>query len=381
MRYRISQTLLLTGSLLMAGLATPAAAQQTATPEQERIAKGIVLRGILLPGVTDPLMASDVSSPKPEIMLVVQNDGKTAARARVGFVMGNFLSDVTVTGPISGGTLVNNNGPATGTSIRVRGQYVSWTVGAKDAKATRSLAARNNSDLVKLSNGRLVAKELTTATDVSTRSAMRSAERSADATLRSSVPGAPAAFFVSGAYEFGSQEFDFIDPTSLVDSSVTKDSSTGNFSAGVLLAGNDKRSAENPGIYFGGGVDVYRRFKATDERDICRPIGTGGFECDKFRVGAPTEKTGQSLEFESRLWVASATIGLNPKVNYDLKDKIWNVELPVYFLKVVADVDKPLFSGIPDLAGGVSVGWKSGDSRGTYVLFFIGPTFKLPSMK
>lgn len=347
-------------------------AQATAvvtTANDVRILEGLAFRGIVLRGVSDPFLGSGVSAPKPEIVLVVQNDGKTAAKARLGWISGRFLADVTVTGPISGGSLLSHEGVSAGTSIRVRAQYVRWDLKEPQAFATEVVGIARTARSAAPTPERtaeLTVRELETASE-------RVLRRGVETTLP---------VFLSAAFEFGSDKHKFIDAVTLANASTTEEPWAATASLGVLLARKTQaRSAEAPGVFLGASVEFYERYKPNPERNICRPIGTGGFECDKFRIGAPQLQSGQSISVESRLWLDSANIGLNPTVAYDVADSVWNVELPVYFLKLVADADKPIFSKIPDLAGGVSVGWRSGTEKGFYAVFLIGPTFKLPSPK
>jgi hypothetical protein len=359
----------------------------------------LVLRGQVLRGVRDPMLRGGVGAPKPEIVLVVQNDGKTAARARIGYIHGNFTADATFTGPVSGGTFATPSGLAAGISGRGRVQYVRW---GGTAETTRSSAVRfassNALGLEAIANR--IAADIegdvraetrtfragsppTTATldQLDTRAVLRNVQAAVDPLLRDgtlTTSGTP--FFVSFSYELGSKSYRYVDPATLDDASLKRSSHTFEGSFGWLLA-TGVRTADSPGVYVGANIDSFRRFKVASERQICRPLTPGGFECDKFIYGAPVEQNGASVALESRLWLLGANLGLNPTIGYDGKDKAWTVEVPMHFLKLVADVDKPIFSGVPDLAGGVSVGWKSGAEGGPYVLFFVGPTFKLPDPK
>jgi hypothetical protein len=371
------------------------------TTQIEKWIRPLTLRGQLLRAIDDPLLRSTVSSPRPQLTLVVQNDGKTAAKARIGLVAGDAMADVTLTGPISGGTLFDRSGLSTEVSAKFRAQYVRWqfdetdpatsprarTTSRTEESAVKTLAQRIADDVAasQSTSLRYSRSETTTPDAESPRKLLRAVERAMDAPLRSgaaTTKGIP--LFVTGSYELGSREYKAVDADTLADLSVTRSSHTVEGALGVLLP-RGVRTAENPGIYVGGTFEGFRQFKPTPERQICRPIQAGAFECDKFRVGPPKKKTGVGASVESRLWSLGGNLGLNPTAGYDFESGTWTVELPAYFLRLVADIDKPILSGRPDLAGGVTAGWKSTDKTGTrggaYVLFFVGPSFKLPDPK
>ena len=347
-----------TGVLFIIAGSTAASAQGT----DDSVERGLVLRGQVLRGVTDPQLSGAVGAPKPQVLLVVQNDGKTAAKARIGFIRGDVMGDVILTGPIGGGTLLNTAGLPTGVSGLVRVQYVRWDLTPRGRAALTPMRARAAAAGSQNRRGRL-----------------RILEEAITPSLRDGDVETTTPVFLSAAYELGSQKYRFVDATSLEDRSLTRSSNTFKAAIGTLLA-TGTRSADNPGTYVGFAYERFRRFKVGAERNLCRPFGEG-FECDKFRVGSPALQTGNAISIESRLWLLDGNAGLNPRLDYDVLDDLWTFEVAVPFLKLVGDVANPLFPAIPELAGGVTAGWKSGAEGGPYVLFFVGPTFKLPSPK
>ena len=98
---------------------------------------------------------------------------------------------------------------------------------------------------------------------------------------------------------------------------------------------------------------------------ICRPIeGTTGLKCDNSVLGAPHGKTSAVVSVELRRFIASAA-AWSPSIQYDLKNDVTAVEVPVYFLG----------SGTTPM-GGIRFGWRS-DTEEVSAVVFVGAAFRM----
>jgi hypothetical protein len=153
----------------------------------------------------------------------------------------------------------------------------------------------------------------------------------------------------------GRKSFKFVDPNTLADGTESHQGSSVGASLGVFSSA----------VYFTRlSFDYATSYQAGKKATICKPVGTAGSRCGDAVVGAPTKKTQQLVQLEVRDFFGRGNYAVSPRVTYEVKDKVWSVELPVYMRTVGA------------FNGGISAGW---DSEQHEVLFsvFVGA---LPSL-
>ena len=112
---------------------------------------------------------------------------------------------------------------------------------------------------------------------------------------------------------------------------------------------------------------AYRRehgYKASDDQLFCDPAQTGGpLVCQKLAGGPPTKDDKDIITLEARRnW---GSVGLAPKISFDLESDVTGVELPVYLVR----------NKDGQLTGGLVVGWRN-DRDDVTVGVFVGTPFK-----
>lgn len=153
-------------------------------------------------------------------------------------------------------------------------------------------------------------------------------------------------------------------------------------SAGVSHLDGNAKPLYYAGMSFKGGTAI----DVGDSRNICRALsGTAGTECLDAPLGAPTSASQESLTVEWRQWLHRQALGLNPRYSY-VRTKpdeaaagaVHTVDIPIYFMRQVTDIDTPDVALGADLIGGVNVGWRSGPQKGAFLSLFISKAFGLP---
>lgn len=123
--------------------------------------------------------------------------------------------------------------------------------------------------------------------------------------------------------------------------------------------------------FISGGFEYRRGWEAPDKKILC-PAGTGpsNVECTQAVFGPPARDIDHtafaSLRMMNFLGLGSQKrpVGFELRAAYDVKDDVFGVEAPIYFLRDAKGA----------LRGGMKIGWDTKD-RDVGVSFFIGVPF------
>jgi hypothetical protein len=142
-------------------------------------------------------------------------------------------------------------------------------------------------------------------------------------------------------------------------------------------------------FFVGGSIRGGNAVTIPDEQNICLPVDGGGSRCQDLPVGAIAKADFFSALFEFRFWQLDRSFGINPRYTYTKQTptvpegaasaRVHTIEVPIYLMHKVADVNSREFDFGTDLVGGVNVGWRSsGKNKGPFVTVFLSKAFGLP---
>ena len=127
-------------------------------------------------------------------------------------------------------------------------------------------------------------------------------------------------------------------------------------------------------VSLAGGFAYARKYKAADDAQLCEPNGVGAqIACYTGPLGAPTRTNRYTFSGEIRwrlplpMISKDASIGLAPRVSYEIKSNSALIELPIYLAPA---------KGTTTLNGGVRVAYNTGDKDFAFGLF-VGVPFSL----
>lgn len=116
--------------------------------------------------------------------------------------------------------------------------------------------------------------------------------------------------------------------------------------------------------YLGINLKYENVFNNNDENEYLIPYKNGSYISKKYSIGEPIEKSGLNLQLEYK-GRFNSNFGVAPKINYSFHKKLYSVEVPFYFIQ---NQDKGLSSGL-------SLGWRSNDTKRLLLTFFLGDVF------
>jgi hypothetical protein len=161
---------------------------------------------------------------------------------------------------------------------------------------------------------------------------------------------------VGGSLKAGRSTFDFTDPSTFADHSETRGGWSASASVGRFQAGRLSTLL----YYVNASFRHEEAFEGGAARNLCTPLGTStSVFCRDISVGAPQRKSSDLVQLDARSFLGES-VGLAPHVTFDLNERAWFVDVPVYLRDMEGSFN-----------GGVSIGW---DSRGDRVVvgLFVG---------
>lgn len=169
-----------------------------------------------------------------------------------------------------------------------------------------------------------------------------------------------AIWFIDGTAGVTRGSYDFADDAGQ-KTSIDRSSGKATLSGGFIVGST---------AYYGGQATVSNGYKEQDAFDFCSPNGAANtLRCTSLAAGPPTHTTKRIASVEARFNGLRA--GANPAAYYDVHDKVWGAELPLYLIRNEADKD----NGFP-WNGGVSFGWDS-KTHHVAVAVFVGSLKKI----
>jgi hypothetical protein len=311
----------------------------------------------------DPSMDSPISTPAVQVKLEGNKENGTV-KARVGVQTGDWIFDLKLSGPIGEtsdqATLVDLDGLANKATADFGLSWVRWNPTA-DPVVQRQVCVRYLIDTGKaLDEAAARALLRQTAPDGTllfpcTWLSLPKNSKYRDQFDEAINWGTPV--LLSARFKVGRQQFKFVQPPSFIDEKVSHNSYAGVASFAVLT---------NKLGLLRAGYEYQSVYEPEDKSEVCTPIdGSTSLRCRDISIGPPTKKISNIVQFEARKFFSSL-LAVNPSINYDVKDDIWGLQLPIYFFQ----------SKQGGLNGGVAIGWRS-DEKEIIVKAFVGELFTL----
>ncbi|MCW3848661.1 hypothetical protein OF829_15605 [Sphingomonas sp. LB-2] len=125
----------------------------------------------------------------------------------------------------------------------------------------------------------------------------------------------------------GKRAYDSFDPANFAERSTDRTSVAVNVAGGISFG--------NTGLFVGAGYQYRRDYSDPEKRIVCPAGSTTGCRSEIFDL--PTPDIDHSAFALTRFVVAPIRVGgvapmVEIKVAYDFQDKLWGVQVPVYFL-------------------------------------------------
>ncbi len=155
-----------------------------------------------------------------------------------------------------------------------------------------------------------------------------------------------------------------------------------------LVTKPDGKEMNVPRFFVGASFRGGKAVNVADPENFCLPATGGALECVELPEGQPGRSDFASFTFELRYWEIDKSLGLNPRYTRTSQTPdaegattrlTHTFEIPIYFMRLVKDIDNRDFEFGADLVGGVNVGFRTGGQRdGAFITLFFTKAFGLP---
>lgn len=386
------------------------------------------VRRVLVEGaVADPTTSSNQGASQHQLT-VVADKGEVNGRARFYLPIGpNADGQITLTTPLSSGkgTFATLNGIGRNVSVNASLKFSVWAKtllpGTQVASVARSVAGGptplpgNRQFLADLENIRRAAATAGETRAIAAAAVASSAgtgdQRLARLIASPTITSTPERFYaavvqqlpelvatrwaayLTPGFETTRHSVDYLEADTAASNTFEKGTSVVTFSGGVSRMAEWRKSGEGdklltPLFYAGISFRAGNSVSVPDEKNICRPFGSGGAsECLDAPVGVPSQSRIQSTTIEYRLWAYDQSLGINPRFTYSVEESeppatkktLKTFEVPVYFMHQVKDINVRDITFGADLTGGISIGWRDdGTKSGAFATIFLTKVFGLP---
>jgi hypothetical protein len=337
----------LTAALFVWALLGPATSGSGEEVALSGVDRSISLHEVILPRLADPSLQSLLGSTTPQVTLGSSAEDKTVT-ARLGVHVRDFLLDLKLSGPISGGSkdvrLADLDGLRGSTTADFGVSWIRWHPRANPLRQQRICDAYTKDWPAE------AAKKF----DCSYLGFPAGSEfrhRYASA-IDWGIP-----LVLDARFRVGKKSFDYVELPDLVSSRVSHVNYSTSASFGVLT-----RVVGLVAVHF----RYENAFRAAGSSQICSPLeSTSSLRCEDLVLGAPRRHVARVAQAEIRRFFGSR-FGVNPRVGYEIRRSTTALELPIYFLR-----DRE-----HGLNGGISLGWRS-DTEQFGMSIFVGEALQL----